>query len=213
MQVFKKHPSGLGDMLYESRSAWGQEDCLWILPEKSIGVASLLLGSVPVHVDGPKRKGTLNMETVPFVHLSESEVSSARSFISHFQNPLIVCLNCNPFWMPLRSGPQEKWDRIMGTLSERFTLLQFGAGEVVNIPRAVKFIGLPLRMVAACYCVVGSYVGIDTGNVHLMLSVGGKVVVATPPDCSDHQHSIWHYRHPNARYLNFDDMGQIPDMV
>lgn len=72
---------------------------------------------------------------------------------------------------------------------------------------------LPLRTVAACYYWIGRYVGVDTGNYHLMLAVNGQCDVWVPPkgNTIGYSHEALHYPmlecgRDNSHRLNYVEM-------
>ncbi len=83
-----------------------------------------------------------------------------------------------------------------------YKVLQFGPAPgfyvpdvFTPIPGAIPVRGLTVRQMAAVYHVVGKLISVDTGDVHAMLSVGGKVVMLTPPHSQQYGYRWWdlHY--------------------
>ena len=60
-----------------------------------------------------------------------------------------------------------------------------------EIPGAIQVRGLSVRQLAACYHVIGKFIGGDSGDYHLMLAVGGKAVCLTP--CNNEQTGYCHW--------------------
>ena len=62
-----------------------------------------------------------------------------------------------------------------------------------EIPGVINIPDLSLRQLAACYAVIGRLAGVDTGDHHLMLAVGGECELCVPP-------STWFYPHVKHLY-------------
>ena len=68
-----------------------------------------------------------------------------------------------------------------------YKVVQFGPAPTFHdkdpfdpIPNAIQVRGLSVRQLAACYHVIGRFIGGDSGDYHLMLAVGGKVACLVP---------------------------------
>ncbi len=79
--------------------------------------------------------------------------------------------------------------------------------EIKNI---VEINDLTVRQHAACYHVIGRYIGPDTGDYHLMLAAGGKCDVLVPQTCFEYDYYRFHYTEeswknegPRVQYFNF----------
>lgn len=148
---------------------------------------------------------------IPSIEVTEEEKIWATDFLKEYKNPIAFNPTtasaslekpfddiCNYRRLPLALVID-----IITILKERdYTILKFGTKKtqtniynnyedfdgVVSVP------DLNLRQLAACYHVIGTYVGTDTGDHHLMLAVGGNCRVFVPP-------SAWHYNHKRILYF------------
>lgn len=154
-----------------------------------------------------------NVNAIPKIFLRDDEIEWARKFLEQYQNPVV--LN-NTVGGASSSKPDSdlsnyrRWpdvltkDIIAALKLDNHTILRFGTKtiqsniysnydefeNVINIP------DLNLRQLAACYSVIGKYVGTDTGDHHLMLAVGGKTELFVAP-------SAWHYNHKRHLYFPY----------
>lgn len=101
-----------------------------------------------------------------------------------------------------------------------YEVLQFGPAPGFYTPDvftpiegATPVRGLTVRQLAAVYHVVGKLISLDTGDYHLMLAVGGKVVCLNPPhnEAFGYRHWDLHYdatcwgdERPRVRYVLHD---------
>lgn len=83
-----------------------------------------------------------------------------------------------------------------------YKVLQFGPAPgfydkdvFTPIEGAIPVRGLSVRQLAAVYHIIGKMVSVDTGDYHLMLAVGGKVVCLAP-----HHSEGMGYRHWDLHY-------------
>ncbi len=83
-----------------------------------------------------------------------------------------------------------------------YKVLQFGPAPGFYTPDVFRSIdgcipvrGFSVRQLAAVYHVVGKLISCDTGDVHLMLGVGGKVAMLSPEDST-----AYGYRHYDLHY-------------
>lgn len=201
---------GLGDMLFMMIDAQKRDDVMFKIPAKAYRLASLYMSTIPIMLDLSKESGYLPDQILPDVRLKQEEIAKARKFLAPYKNPVALCVNCAPYWAYLRETDAHKWETIVAVLSPRFTFVQFGVSEhFTPIKGAVHFLDQDIRHVAACYQVAGRYVGVETGNSHLMLGVRGECWIAEPPPCKERDHVFMHYKHPKCHYYLFENMGQI----
>jgi hypothetical protein len=122
---------------------------------------------------------------IPRVKLFPDEIAEAKKIIGRIRNPVIFkdCANDNcgrSMSLELashivNSNPQKTF---VNFTDSKTLALRKDAGQKVS--GVIDLVDIPIRLVAACYYHIGKYVGCDTGNYHLMLSVGGKCDVLIP---------------------------------
>ena len=62
-----------------------------------------------------------------------------------------------------------------------FTPIQFGISDnFTPLNGCIHIVDAPLEETAALYKAIGNYFGTDTGDLHLMVAVGGTCVVLVP---------------------------------
>lgn len=176
---------------------------------------------------------------IPRIVLDKSEIDWAKDFLKEYKNPVMIVNDNGGSSTPgnicaqYRRPPTEIIQNFANKLSNKgFTPLQFGIKDLKDrdnaftpINGAIPIRGLDIRQTAACYHVIGKYIGGDTGDYHLMLSVGGRCITLIPPEnhslgynYSDllYTDNLWKdekvrvkyidYTKPNLvnNYLNFD---------
>lgn len=137
---------------------------------------------------------------IPKIKLHPYEIEEARAELVGIKNPIAFVGNSNgsgdvnDLASRYRVPPTKNLQNLVSQLSEEHTVLQFGLSKnITNLDKSIKILDLPLRMLAAYYSVIGKYFGIDTGDYHLMLAVGGSCEVICPTSSGHYSHDCWHY--------------------
>jgi hypothetical protein len=127
---------------------------------------------------------------IPKILVTKDEKDWAQEFLKDYKNPLVV-INDNSGCHD-KNNPRASYVRPPVVLMQQvandylkqgFELLQFGRKEddrFTPLENTKKIRGLTIRQLAACYSVIGNILTGDTGDYHLMLSVGGSAVVLCP---------------------------------
>lgn len=207
---------GLGDYLIMMESSRGRDDIVYVLPQKAANLAPLFYNVAPVlvmrdldaRVDNPPQNGQ------PFVVLSESEKAEGRALIEGIAHPIIVKRNTAPAGAVVRETDPKRWDLLVSRLRlAGWSPIQTGLASQPTIEGARRMADLPLRTLASLYSAVGVYVGVDTGDRHLMQAVGGHVYVAGPKDSDQYPYSLWHKESPLFHFCPFDEFDKLFDML
>jgi hypothetical protein len=160
-----------------------------------------------------------DVSCIPSIMVSDEEMLWAKDFLSKYKNPLVIVADNAGSSDPQnlaainRKPPIEIISKLTDLYSKKYTLLQFGLSSnfyrngysnFTQLNNTIPILDLPLSKLAACYKVIGRYIGGDTGDYHLMLSVGGKANVLIP------DHNIYYYNYNTLLY--FDDLwlDEIP---
>jgi hypothetical protein len=136
--------------------------------------------------------GITDKVSVPLIKITEDEINWAKDFLRDYRNPVVIVNdnggsgdknNSSAFY---RKPPSHIVQQFTNELIKKgFTPLQFGKSEddkFTKLENCIPIRGLNLRQTAACYNVIGQYLGGDTGDYHLMLAAGGKTTVLIPDE-------------------------------
>lgn len=173
------------------------------------------------------RYGLTEYDPIPYVILTEQEKTDAANLLRSYTRPIV--LN-NTTASARRDKPETSvanYRRLPDALTtslvtdlraDGLTPIRFGTKATqTNIYDNHEVIlgvhdlpDLPLRQLAACYAVIGEYIGTDTGDHHLMLAVGGRCTTFVPPSIPIYEHGRSHYtvadwggREPREHYVVF----------
>lgn len=142
--------------------------------------------------------GITEVNCLPEILLTKEEIEWGREFLKQYEDKkLLIILNDNSghkdptnirarYVQPRASLMQQLVNNYIE--KEGYTILQFGRKEddrFTPLDNTIKIRGLNIRQLAACYALIGQIISSDTGDYHLMLSVGGKALVLVPPESKE----------------------------
>ena len=154
---------------------------------------------------------------LPVMRITTEEKKDGQKYLDRFEftKPLIAfCPTCSQIWAHVRQLSPEYWQPYIDQLSVKWQVIQFGYESYPLLSGAFRFKGLKLRNIAILYSLIRRYIGVDTGDVHMMLAVGGSVLVLNPPKQPGHNPKEWEYAGClAARYVNPDDQDAVQAAV
>lgn len=132
------------------------------------------------------RHGLSHLSPLPYVVLTDAEVAAARNLLAPYRNPLVV--NFTTFDGPvapctaMRAVPQPLAEWLTSQADQRgYTCLNIGLSKNYRpVPNVVPLLDLSVRQAAACFHVIGRYLGGESGPNHLMIAAGGRSIVLHP---------------------------------
>lgn len=151
--------------------------------------------------------GILDKPAIPVMRLTEAEIERATQFVLDLYGDSVVevdklcIIKGSPQVTDVRTPPVDVLKRIIRGHPET-TFLSFGLSSShlkggtfahMELPRVKTFWDIPIREQAAIYHVVGRYIGVDTGDYHMMLAVGGQCDVLVPAQTWAYQYRYFHY--------------------
>lgn len=160
---------------------------------------------------------------IPYVKLTDKEIARGKEIIANVKNPIIVnftTFNAGGDWCSARRVMNiDQINYLVENLIKKgFTPINLGLSQNTSqINGVLNILDLNIREVAACHYVVGKYIGTESGPPHLMLAVGGKILVYHP-DPDDISYPSWKYHFTEeywtgemcrAKYVNFNDLSKI----
>ena len=107
---------------------------------------------------------------------------------------VIFQTDCSPQWRHVRAIPES----ISSQIKEQLT------AQGVAIIDASKMTDLDLKKYICLMRKVGRYVGPNTGDFHLAVSVGAMCNVYEPQNNQFFQDYEWNYRHPSISYGKYE---------
>ena len=152
--------------------------------------------------------GVQDCNAIPELKVTDDEKQWAAEFLSKYKSPIAFNNSVGRPNDHELARYRELPDEISSTLVVRMrlldnrTVLQFGFSKNYRpVAGAIPILDLPIRQLIGCYSVIKEGVFCDSGDYHLMTSVGGRSKVFIPP-------STWHYNHKRHLYLDYAWRGE-----
>lgn len=109
------------------------------------------------------------------------------------KKPVVFQPDCSPQWRSVRRIPEPVVDKAkQNLLKQGYFIIDVSAIKTIDLK---KYICL-LRK-------VGFYVGANTGDFHLAVSVGAVCNVYEPSNNQFFKDYEWNYEHPSIKYIKF----------
>lgn len=153
--------------------------------------------------------GLAKIEPLPVIKLDPDLIPKARAILAGYPSPIAFCPTCSKGWDHIRQRPYNFWVPVVRELAKRFTVCQFGRTDYPTVSGAKRMPFVDLPTLAACYHLIGNYVGVNTGDYHLMLAVGGRCVVADSDPLHPYQKVLWWFDTPRVRYAKLSHPSTV----
>jgi hypothetical protein len=160
----------------------------------------------PGHYALKKLRG-LGYETLcymPYVHYSKEELDEGLEWIKPYKNPIVFVANVSAQWKHEREPEEPYFQNIVDELNKSgHTVLQFGiSNNFTLLKNTIPMIDLDIDTLIKYYAAINRFVGVDTGDTHLMLAVGGSCDIFIPLN-SSRLPELWNYDSHRAVYHYF----------
>jgi len=146
------------------------------------------------------------LDNRPLVLYSDYESEKwAKEFIKNINNPIIFVPNCSAKWHSVRSLSTNKSNEIINDLLlHNYTpiICSTSSNPVDNFDECVNLIDLDFKKYICLLRRVGRYIGCNTGDMHLAISVGALTKVFQPKDGNGFYEKEWNYNHPTIEYIH-----------
>lgn len=221
---------GLGDFLSITPLAQALGDkAIMLMPQRCQHLAFLFLGLCPVRFTdnfpvfdwrvghaATMKLARFSLHThspIPVVKLSPEALHRAKPLLSGIPNPVAFNPTCSLHWAHVRERPHAFWKPVVAELAKRFTVCQFGRQDYETVTGARRMPFVDLETLAGCYSLIQNYVGVHTGDHHLMLAVGGRCVVAEPEPIPEFHNAYWSYDSPRIIYARLNHPQTVLDAI
>lgn len=139
------------------------------------------------------------------LHSSIESEAWAKNYLSEIKNPIIFSPTCSKKWAGVRNIPNDLVNRTIFQLKKQgFSPIICSSSEnVPDIDHGDILLDLDLSKYISLLRLTGEYVGCNTGDMHLAISVGAKCTVFEPLNCSGFCDSEWSYKDESITYIKF----------
>ena len=148
--------------------------------------------------------GLENKCYLPYIDISEQEKKDSLLLIKKYTNPIVFVGNVAKHWKHYREPSDKKYfQSIIDRISETYTILQFGvSSNFTEYNHTIPMIDIAIDDLIKYYYGIGKFIGVDTGDTHLMLGVGGECE-AHIPAFGPRMPSVWNYESNKIHYIYF----------
>ena len=157
----------------------------------------------PGHFSQQKQRyfGLEDVCYLPFIFPKEEYKIKGYELISKYINPIVFVGNCakNSIY---REPPKNYFQPILDKLSESYTILQFGLSDnFTEYKKTQPIVDCSIYDLICYYSVIQKFIGVDTGDSHLMLAVGGSCNLMIPINPNIRNPEWWNYKDYN--HINY----------
>lgn len=134
---------------------------------------------------------------LPYVSVNDNEVREGLELIKEYRNPIVFVANSSAQWKMDREPPKQYFQDIINNLKNHHDILQFGlSSNFTKFEHTIPLLDIDIETLIKYYSAIKNYIGVDTGDTHLMLAVGGRCNVHVPRTGSRIARE-WNYNYPN----------------
>ena len=127
--------------------------------------------------------------------------------------PIVLVVNCSQHWKHVREYNFNKWQDYIYMWEHKYNFIQFGLSKNIHLfDGTTKLLDMPIREELIYFDYIKNYIGIDTGEMHMMISLGHNTVAFVPDNSTSYNHALWHFNNiKNVKYISFDKFDYYCD--
>jgi hypothetical protein len=147
-----------------------------------------------------------DLDNRPLVlYTDEDSERWADAFLKSIANPIIFTPHCSKEWATVRNIPVNLSIEIQKMIKDA----DLNCITMINLENEYKeqcenkLENLDLKKMICLFRKVGMYIGCNTGDEHLAVSVGAKTIVYQPSNNPLFNPVEWNYSHADSNYIYF----------
>jgi predicted SAM-dependent methyltransferase len=135
----------------------------------------------------------------PRMAFTQQEIDQARQWLGGRAKPVVLVTDTTSRWNATAQLDDAAWQQIIERLRQSgATPLHLSvAGSSRKLEGVTVLPPMGLRQLAACFLAIGRFVGVDGGEMHLMLAAGGRAIALAPPASAEYDPARWQYGSPS----------------
>lgn len=148
--------------------------------------------------------GLHNLCYLPYIYPKPEYMEIGLELIKEYNNPIAFIANCASS-RHIRQPPAPILQQYVDSLTSRYTVLQFGiSNNFTPLKNTIPIVDTDIYTLLCYYTAIKRIVGVDTGDIHAMIAVGGAADVLIPKSTPHRDHDQWNYKHySHIRYHIF----------
>tara|TARA_R110000824_G_scaffold205858_1_gene390798 strand:+ start:4818 stop:5498 length:681 start_codon:yes stop_codon:yes gene_type:complete len=140
---------------------------------------------------------------LPHIEVSKEELERGEDLVRGYKNPMVFKSGCSTTWKRVREASEGFWEPAIKKLGETHTILHFGVSDnFTEFSGVVNIIDSSIPDLICYYAAIKQYLGVDTGDAHLMLACGGNTKVYSPLSTPDYRRNRWRYNSQRCEYFD-----------
>jgi hypothetical protein len=155
------------------------------------------------------------INNLPYVKVMYEDIKWAKEYLDSLnlqKPPIVLKPNCSISYTNVREMSIDNWKEIIEVYKETYSILEFGTSDnFTYFENTIAIPDLTIKQLKGMYYLIGKYIGVDTGDYHLMLATGGSVIVLLPfifewvdnGFGSVYDPRQWQYRNDKCQYVEF----------
>lgn len=146
-----------------------------------------------------------NVCYLPFIYPQKKYIEKGKKITEKYENPIAFIANCAKH-NSIRDPHKNYFQPILDKLSEKHTILQFGlSNNFTEYKKTIPIVDCSIEELICYYISIKKFIGVDTGDAHLMIAVGGSCDIFIPTN-QYIRNSIWwnynNYSHIKYHYFS-----------
>lgn len=147
-----------------------------------------------------------SLDVRPLVLYNDQESTKwAKEYLIDKPNPVIVVPTCSKHWAHVRNVPRDLMDSVLISLknSNMTPILCQSSVNMYEYNDYHSLIDLEIEKYISLLREAGSYVGANTGDMHLAIAVGALCTIIQPKPNGVFNPEEWCYIHETIKYIEF----------
>jgi hypothetical protein len=148
--------------------------------------------------------GLHNLCYLPYIYPKPEYLNTGLQLIKKYPNPIAFVANCASS-QHIRQPPINILQECVNQLANKYTVLQFGiSNNFTQLKNTIPIVDIDIHTLLCYYTAIKQIVGVDTGDIHAMIAVGGTADILIPKSTPHRDHDQWNYKHySHIRYHIF----------
>lgn len=148
--------------------------------------------------------GIENKCYLPYIHIKKEYIIRGEQLIANHTNPIVFVPNCAKH-NKNREPHGTYFQELIDNLSQKRSVLQFGlSNNFTQYRNTIPIVDSSIYDLICYYSVIKQFVGVDTGDTHLMIALGGYCDIYVPRNQYIRNSTWWNYQYyPHINYHYF----------
>lgn len=150
--------------------------------------------------------GLNNKCYLPYIYPKKEYINTGLALSSQYKNPVAFVANCAAYPEYRQPDINILQNCVNHLIEKGHTVLQFGMScNFTKLNNTIPIVDISVYELLCYYSAIKHIVGVDTGDIHAMIALGGSADILIPPSSPYRNHDQWNYKHYNhIKYYIFN---------